>query len=80
MYHSSTDEVIPYAPARLAASAWCAAGASVEFVTETAGTGHLGTYAVLVQNSTDWLDLRLGGSVPPAACSNVSFAGLGLPL
>lgn len=80
MYHSATDEIVPYAPARAAASAWCNFGASVEFVTEVALTGHIGTYYVLMKNSTDWLDLRLNGIVPQAACSNVSFAGLGLPL
>lgn len=80
MYHSITDEIVPYTPALKAANTWCANGASVEFVTETGGTGHLGTYAVLMKNSTDWLDLRLGGTPPPAACSNVSFFEIGLPL
>lgn len=80
MYHSLTDEIVPYASARLAASAWCAAGASIEFVTETAGAGHFGTYGALLKNSTDWLDLRLSETMLLAACSNVNFAGIGSPL
>ncbi|KAF7974275.1 hypothetical protein HWV62_13072 [Athelia sp. TMB] len=80
MYHGKSDEVIPYASAVKTANAWCGFGASVEFVTETGGTGHLGTEDVLTKNATDWLDLRLSGTPPAAGCSNVSFSALGLPL
>jgi len=80
MFHGKSDEVIPYASAQTAANAWCANGASVEFVTETGGTGHLGTSLALFNNATAWLDLRLSGTAPAAGCSNVSFFELGVPL
>lgn len=80
MYHGSADEVIPYESALATANAWCANGASVEFVTETAGTGHLGTMLVLEKNATDWLNLRMDGTPPAPGCSNASYAELGLPL
>ena len=72
MFHSDTDEIVPYAPAQKTANTWCANGASVEFVTATGLTGHIGTYYVLTDNSTDWLDLRVSGTPPPVLCSNVS--------
>jgi len=80
MYHGKSDEVIPYASAVKTANAWCRFGASVEFVTETGGTGHLGTEDVLTKNATDWLDLRLSGTAPASGCSNVSFAASGSSL
>lgn len=80
MFHGKYDEVIPYASAQTTANAWCANGASVEFVTETGGTGHVGTSLALVKNATDWLDLRLSGTPPAAGCSNVSFFEIGIPL
>lgn len=80
MYHGKSDEVIPYASALKAANAWCAFGASVEFVTETGGTGHLGTETALINNATAWLDLRLSGTPPAAGCSNASYSAIGNPL
>ena len=80
MFHGKSDEVIPYASAQATANAWCANGAGVEFVTETGGTGHVGTSLALVGNATAWLDLRLSGTPPAAGCSNVSFFELGIPL
>ncbi|KZP05168.1 LIP-domain-containing protein [Athelia psychrophila] len=80
MYHGKSDEVIPYDSALKAANAWCAFGASVEFVTGTGGTGHLGTEAALISNATSWLDLRLSGIPPATGCSNASWPALGNPL
>lgn len=80
MYHGSSDEVIPYESALKTANAWCANGASVEFVTETGGTGHLGTMLVLQQNATDWLNLRMQGTPPASGCSNASYAETGISL
>ncbi|KAF7975700.1 hypothetical protein HWV62_8823 [Athelia sp. TMB] len=79
MYHSSSDEVIPYASAVKTANAWCAFGASVEFVTETGGTGHLTTEPALIQNATDWLDLRLDGTPAAVGCFNATYSAGGLP-
>ncbi|KAF7974270.1 hypothetical protein HWV62_34143 [Athelia sp. TMB] len=80
MFHGSSDEVIPYESALKTANAWCANGASVEFVTETGGTGHLGTMLVLQQNATDWLNLRMQGTPPASGCSNASYAETGISL
>ena len=80
MFHGKSDEVIPYTSARATANAWCANGADVEFVTETGGTGHIGTAEVLASNATAWLDLRLSGTPPAAGCSNVSFYEQGDPM
>ncbi|KAF7977236.1 hypothetical protein HWV62_4339 [Athelia sp. TMB] len=80
MFHGKYDEVIPYASAQAAANAWCANGASVEFVTETGGTGHLGTALALGGTAIAWLDLRLGGTPPAAGCAHVSVFKLGIPL
>lgn len=80
MFHGSVDEVIPYESALATANAWCANGASVEFVTETGGTGHLGTMLALWGNATDWLNLRMEGTPPASGCSNTSYAEAGIPL
>ena len=80
MFHGKYDEVIPYSSAQAAANAWCANGADVEFVTETGGTGHVGTSYALVGAATAWLDLRLSGTPPAAGCSHVSVFKLGIPL
>lgn len=80
MYHGQSDEVIPYASAQKAAAAWCANGASVEFVTETGGTGHLGTEFAMTQTATDWLALRLNGTPPASGCSTGTYTASGLPL
>ncbi|KAF7975244.1 hypothetical protein HWV62_10218 [Athelia sp. TMB] len=77
MLHSKSDEVIPYTSAQATANAWCANGAGIEFVTETGGTGHIGTAMVLAGNATAWLDLRLSGTPPAAGCSNASFSAHG---
>lgn len=77
MYHGISDEVIPYAPAAQTAATWCKNGASVEFVSETGGTGHIGTAAVLLGNVTNWLDLRLSGKKPASGCYNVSDSDTG---
>ena len=79
MHHSSSDEIIPYASAVKTANAWCAFGASVEFVTETGGTGHLTTEPALIQNATDWLDLRINLTPAAAGCSNATYSAGGLP-
>jgi len=49
----------------------------VEFVSETGGTGHVGTAEVLISNATSWLDLRLSGVAAAKKCSNVSYAAAG---
>ena len=79
MYHGQSDEVIPYASAVETAHTWCTRGASVNFVSETGGTGHVGTAAVLLGNATNWLDLRLDGIAAAKGCHNVSYAATGSP-
>ncbi|KZP15056.1 LIP-domain-containing protein [Athelia psychrophila] len=77
MYHGVSDEVIPYAAAAKTARAWCNYGASIEFVSETGGTGHVGTAGVLTYNATSWLDLRLDGRKPARGCHRVADAASG---
>ncbi|KZP03395.1 LIP-domain-containing protein [Athelia psychrophila] len=77
MYHGVSDEVIPYAAAAKTARAWCNYGASIEFVSETGGTGHVGTAGVLTYNATSWLDLRLDGHKPARGCHRVADAASG---
>lgn len=79
MYHGQSDEVIPYASALKAAVTWCANSASIEFVTENGGTGHIGTSEVLGKNATDWLELRLSGVAPAAGCSFSTYSAAGAP-
>ncbi|KAF7966128.1 hypothetical protein HWV62_39964 [Athelia sp. TMB] len=79
MYHGQSDEVIPYASALKAAVTWCANSASIEFVTENGGTGHVGTSEVLGKNATDWLELRLSGVAPAAGCSFSTYSAAGSP-
>lgn len=80
MYHGKSDEIIPYAPAHQTFSSWCANGASVQFVTETGGTGHLGTMEVLVPSAVAWLDLRLSGIPPQTGCFETAVNTIGIPL
>lgn len=77
MYHGVSDEVIPYASALKTAVAWCANGAAIEFVSETGGTGHVGTFEVLLGNATAWLDLRLSGVDAAEGCSNATDSASG---
>ncbi|KAF7972353.1 hypothetical protein HWV62_18132 [Athelia sp. TMB] len=77
MYHGAIDEVIPYSIALQTAAFWCTHLANIEFVTETGGTGHVGTLDVLGTNATDWLDLRLSGTPPPLGCSFSSWNASG---
>ncbi|KZP17565.1 hypothetical protein FIBSPDRAFT_1046742 [Athelia psychrophila] len=53
---------------------------SVEFVTETGGTGHVDTMLAMLNSATEWLDLRLNGTAPAAGCSKVSYFEPGNPL
>ncbi|KAF7968906.1 hypothetical protein HWV62_28888 [Athelia sp. TMB] len=80
MYHSQTDEIIPYGAAHDTFTSWCANGASVQFVTETGGTGHLGTADVLIPVAVSWLDLRLSGVPAPTGCFETSVNTTGTSL
>lgn len=80
MYHSKYDEIIPYAAAHQTFTLWCANGASVQFVTEAGGAGHLGTADVLVPSAVAWLDLRLSGTPPQTGCFETSVNTTGSPL
>lgn len=80
MFHGEGDELTPFASAYQTYLTWCDNGASVQFVSETGGTGHLGTGAVLVPSAVSWLDLRLSGTPPEKACFETSVNTAGFPL
>jgi len=78
MYHGQADEIIPYASAKTAAANWCSYGAQIIFVTETGGTGHLGTENALAAGAISWLNDRINGVSLAAGCSQVSISTSGL--
>ncbi|KDE02143.1 hypothetical protein MVLG_07284 [Microbotryum lychnidis-dioicae p1A1 Lamole] len=71
MFHSTMDEVIPYASALKTAQTWCSDGAKITFITELGGGGHLGTQISYGPMTIDWLDNSLRSKSP--ATSTCSF-------
>jgi pimeloyl-ACP methyl ester carboxylesterase len=67
LYHSTSDEIIPYAGARTLRQSWCGKGANVTFWTYYL-LQHAATAAVASPSVTSWIGARLAGSVPGSGC------------
>ncbi|SCZ88788.1 BZ3500_MvSof-1268-A1-R1_Chr2-1g04638 [Microbotryum saponariae] len=81
MFHSTTDEVIPYASALTTAQTWCSDGAKITFITEVGGGGHVGTQLLYGPMTIDWLDNSLRGtSAPITSCSFETQSMTALPV
>ncbi|SCV71876.1 BQ2448_4570 [Microbotryum intermedium] len=81
MYHSKTDQVIPYESAYNAAQSWCNNGAKIVFNTELGGGGHLGTQVAYGETVFTWLDSQLRGYSPAlTTCSFVNKVNFALPV
>ncbi|SCV71849.1 BQ2448_4543 [Microbotryum intermedium] len=81
MYHSTSDEVIPYDSALKTAESWCRNGAKISFVTEKGFGGHLGTQLAYASTAYSWLDEQLRGNMAPLTeCAFTSAIHLALPI
>ncbi|SCV66984.1 BQ2448_5630 [Microbotryum intermedium] len=73
MYHSSTDNVVPYAGALKAAQSWCQYGAKIMFTTRTGGTDHIAAQLLYSPAAITWLDSALKSQTPLiTSCSFVT--------
>jgi len=73
------DEVIPYSSANKTAHSWCNTGGNIQFVTDTSGSGHLGTEAAFADTILAWLNLRMAGTPPATGCSFSTVSLYGFP-
>ncbi|KDE08830.1 hypothetical protein MVLG_00934 [Microbotryum lychnidis-dioicae p1A1 Lamole] len=81
MYHSTSDEVIPYESALSTAQSWCRNGAKINFVTEKGFGGHLGTQLSYGSIAYSWLYSQLSGTMAPLKeCTFTSAMHLELPI
>ncbi|SGY23100.1 BQ5605_C019g08902 [Microbotryum silenes-dioicae] len=81
MFHSKTDEVIPYSSAHETAQTWCGRGSKILFTTEIGGGGHVGTQVVYGERVFNWLDAQLRGTSPALrTCSFVNKFTLTVPV
>ncbi|SGY41167.1 BQ5605_C003g02478 [Microbotryum silenes-dioicae] len=62
MFHTSTDETVPYGPALKTAQTWCDEGARIEFTTRNGGTTHAQTQSLYSPQAIAWLDSTLKDS------------------
>lgn len=61
------------------AQSWCTNGASIAFVTDTSGAGHLGVELASGKTAVNWLAARMNGAAPNAGCSYTNISSGGLP-
>ena len=61
MFHATTDEFVPYGPAKIAAKNFCNRGANVEFLTETFTSEHIVAYLGTLTKMIDFIADRFSG-------------------
>lgn len=77
-YHSTNDEVIPYANASAAVNSWCDQGASVYFLTYGAG-GHDTTEITNIPNAIQYTINAFNGDIATTGCSGGFTLNLSTP-
>jgi hypothetical protein len=71
MYHSQTDEVVPFAPAQQYVDSQCGRGANLAFQAFSSGEhALLGLNPAVLWDALDFTSRALSGSLPPFACGD----------
>jgi pimeloyl-ACP methyl ester carboxylesterase len=70
VYHSQTDDVVPYSAGHDVAQRWCAQGANVDFRTGIA-PGHVAGAFGFYPYALSFLDARFAGTAPTSTCSTL---------